>query len=257
MKAARLAQQQEYEMSAAALEMEGRADRKRKKTGGKGPLVGGLPVALEEPLLPRSRTRRGSEGELGERAAVAAMAVDSPTGGRSMRAKRERASSVGQESKKRELPADNVYIGFEDLPDAASMAQEVRNRASVSGLQVSDDSVDYIRHAMDIYINRILDTCKHGIQVSGVDAPKVKHMPVPCHPSALYASVLSNLFGCACCLKVLTMEDVRNATVDLQHNLPPWNLGKLREMCFVTCEMEPGAPPLWGAEEEEEEEEGV
>jgi len=268
-KAARAAQQLEYEASLPPLDMEGRAERKRKKPwGGKGPMgcltlpAGRDPSVqeeedayAEEALLPRSRVARrgGSEGVdpdgRGLDSPTAGQAPGGSPGGRHVRAKRERAIGTqnggaggdagrgvyesGGSSKRKDPPcchADNIYIGFEDLPNPASMAMEVRARAAASGIvTVSDESVGYIRHAMQIYINRILDTCQHSSH--GFDQ------------------------GGAPTAKVLTMEDVRNATVDLQHKLPPWNLGKLREMCFVNCEIEPRTHPPWGEEEEVEEEE--
>jgi hypothetical protein len=62
--------------------------------------------------------------------------------------------------------------------------------------QVTDDVADYIRHAMHMYINRILDICKLNAGESEEEEEEEEG-------------------------RVLTMEDVQNASVDLQRLLFP------------------------------------
>jgi len=174
--------------------LQARSDRKRKKN------VEDVGMEREELPAHRASRMRHNSYDVGEGQPL------SPGGRpRSSRQTNQRNWGGERSEPKRDLPPENIYQNFEQLPDAGSAAAELRQRASLNGLEVTEDSALYIRHAMHLYINRILDTINHGCRKEERES------------------------------KVLTMEDIEKATVDLELLLPPYHIMKLRELCFVHC----------------------
>lgn len=88
--------------------------------------------------------------------------------------------------------------------EPTEVAYEVRQHVASIGMNVTQDSVDYLRFAMQATVNRVIDACK----VAQLEHPEARN-------------------------GVVTISDLQRALADLQEcprgGLPSWLLTKLFE----------------------------
>lgn len=121
------------------------------------------------------------------------------------------------------------YSGMIDL-EPTEVAYEVRQHVASIGMNVTQDSVDYLRFAMQATVNRVIDACK----VAQLEHPEARN-------------------------GVVTISDLQRALADLQEcprgGLPSWLLTKLFENTnFYSGRARMFEAPMVGDGEEEEEE---
>lgn len=97
----------------------------------------------------------------------------------------------------------HTYTDMVEL-EPTEVAYEVRQHVASIGMGVTQESVDYLRYAMQEYVNRILDACR-----------AVKNDNPGQHNG------------------VITMPDLHNATDELRQLFPPWIISKLFEQSLV------------------------
>jgi len=174
----------------------------------------------QERMSHREARNQDCAARKGMKATSSAMAMQTESEQRDRDRKRKRSLQAERKAEVAELASGNIpdhspmaspfnhikvshnFDAFKDLPNELSLAQDLRNRAGLIGLHVADESVSYIFYAMHEYITRILEICKR-------------------------------LHGSTEATQVLTMQDMRDAAVELQILLPPWNMCKLWNMMSV------------------------
>eukprot|EP00656_Telonema_subtile_P006197 TRINITY_DN12849_c0_g1_i1.p1 TRINITY_DN12849_c0_g1~~TRINITY_DN12849_c0_g1_i1.p1 ORF type:complete len:297 (-),score=56.18 TRINITY_DN12849_c0_g1_i1:202-1092(-) len=101
------------------------------------------------------------------------------------------------------LKPRHSYSGMMEL-EPTEVAYGVRQHVASIGMNTTQESVDYLRYAMQEYVNRIIDACRvtQAEQPAGTD-------------------------------DVIRLPDLHRAVPELSAVLPPWNLAKLFEQSLT------------------------